>query len=660
VSVVPRTSRSHHLRRTRRPHYLVYILLFISCSFAFADKPNVLLISIDTLRADHLGCYGYTGKTPAMDSLASQSVLFETAISQVPLTLPSHCTILTGLYPDQHGVRNNENFVLSAKVKTLAESFQENGYSTGAFVGSFSLDSSFGIQQGFQLYEDRIGQGHDPEINRNVERRAESVWKLARAWLENQKGPWFAFLHFFDPHFPYNPPSPYPQTYDGEIAYSDHVVESIVQFLKEKQYISTTIIVLLSDHGESLGEHGEDNHGVFLYDATLKVPLLIRAPGYPPARIRAQVRLVDVSPTIAELAGLKNIAKFSGRSLATFMKGQSQDLPAYSETYYSNLLMGWAPLHSIRWGQKKWIDAPKAELYDLTRDPKELKNIYTSDSIPAAVRSELQKHSFSVQPSAESLDSETKEKLASLGYITGGSAKNVSSGFDPKDGINIWRDIEAAVRFAQLGKWSDSETYFRSVLKKEPENVIAQKFLGNVLKKQGKNEEAIVFFKRALKSDLHQTETRNELAEAFVGTKQYREALEQLALILKTTPHDMRALTLSAWLQSQLSMDSEALNTYTKLSALRSLSEAEALDAAGISLTNRRIPEAEKYFRAAIDVNPKSSPAWKGQGLISASRKEWDSALDAFLKAGDCADAKNISSEVKNNSLLTALRNQCP
>ncbi|HEY7160588.1 MAG TPA: sulfatase, partial [Acidobacteriota bacterium] len=349
---------------------LIAVLFLVAATFEKPAKYNVLLISIDTLRADALGCYGNPQKTPAIDSLAARSVLFENTISQVPLTLPSHATILTGLFPPQHGIKNNEVFVLPEKITTLAEMFQKNGYKTGAVVGSFALDSGFGIAQGFDQYDDQIDPGSNSETP-YVERRADAVWNHGRKWIEKQTSPWFCFLHFYDPHTAYAPPKPYPQTYSGEVSYVDSVIAQLLSYLHD--YIdNTTIVVLLSDHGESLGEHGEASHGVFLYDSTLKVPFMISVPGLKSSRVSQVVRLADVAPTILELAGISPFPSQSspaGVSLVSIMKGQPKDLPAYSETYYTNLLMGWAPLHSIRTGQFKWIDAPAPEFYNLSSDP---------------------------------------------------------------------------------------------------------------------------------------------------------------------------------------------------------------------------------------------------------------------------------------------------
>lgn len=664
------------------PVFLGLFLFTLVSLTSYSESPpqrrNVLLISIDTLRPDHLGCYGYDVRTPAIDALAAKSVLFENAISQVPLTLPSHATILTGLFPDQHGVRNNENFVLDQKIKTLAEHFRVNGYETGAVIGSFSLDSSFGLDQGFQFYEDDMGQGPDHSINRYVERKADKVAGIAQVWINNRKVPWFCFLHFFDPHTAYNPPAPFPQSYDGEIAYVDWVLGSLLQNLAQVNKLSHTVVVLLSDHGESLGEHGESSHGVFLYDATLKVPLMVQAPGVAPGRIKGQVRLADVAPTIVELAGLKGEGfATSGQSLLSQTQGAQKDLPAYSETYYTNLLMGWASLHSVRMDQKKLIEAPKPEYYDLSADPKESKNLIASATIPQAMKQELQKH-HAQQPAAagQTPDPETREKLASLGYVTGAGTKPVPSSFDPKDGIQVWIQIEEAVQLAQIGNLDQSRAKLYEVLKKQPDNVMAETILGNVLVKKGELEEAVRHFKNALRSNLAGEETRYDLAEVFYERKQYREALEQLQKLLEQDTSNTRALKLAAFCYLQLKdykqaasafekvliqypndapslshyarvlsflkRDQEALNAYKKLSEVRTLNEEEAIQVAAIYLTVNDVAAAEQYFQKAVQANPKSSQAWRGLALIQVSKREFVQALDAFLKAGDCNGARQV------------------
>lgn len=665
---------------------LLFLVLFAGSAPAADTHYNVLLISIDTLRADHLGCYGYQKPTPALDAFAAKGVRFEQAISQVPLTLPSHCTIMTGLYPNQHGVRNNENFVLPPSAKTLATVFRENGYATGGVVGSFSLDSIFGINQGFQYFDDQIGDSHDPETNRYVERKAEKVWGLGRKWLDAQKAPWFCFLHFFDPHAAYAPPAPFPQTYDGEIAYVDKVISEIAAYLQQRNLLDTTIVVLLSDHGEALGEHGESSHGVFLYDATIHVPLMILAPGYKPATIKSQVRLVDVAPTIAELAGLNKKPAYSGESLVAMMKGAAKDLLAYSETYYTNLLMGWAPLHSIRDNGKKWIDAPKPELYDLQYDPKELKNLYSAAKVPQQFRGELQKHvpessSAASLPNYE-VDPEVQEKLSSLGYVTGGSAKPVASSFDPKDGIAVWTLIEDAVQAEQTGQIQKSKQLFLDALKQQPDNVMAKKFLAATLQKAGQDNEAIQYLQSALQSGLHRNDTRYQLAQAYFGLKQYDHVVEQLQILLKDDPNNPKALKMAAlasmhnnqypeaaqYLERQLALkpadyeslsdyarvlsylqqDKKALVAYQKLASYRPLNEEEAIQVAAIYLTDRDLQNAEKYFRAAIRANPQSAKAWEGLALIQANRQQWSEALRSFVAASDCPQAQKIASQYQN------------
>lgn len=676
---------------------LIATLFLLGGNSKTMPKYNVLLISIDTLRADALGCYGNSQKTPAIDSLAAHSVLFENTISQVPLTLPSHATILTGLFPPQHGIRNNEIFVLPQKITTLAEIFQKNGYKTGAVVGSFALDSGFGIAQGFDQYDDQIDPGSNSETP-YVERRAEAVWNHGRQWIEKRTSPWFCFLHFYDPHTAYAPPKQYPQTYFGEVAYVDSVLAQLFEFLKTHNLYSTTIIVLLSDHGESLGEHGEASHGVFLYDATLKVPLMISVPDLKSSRISQVVRLADVAPTILELAGLPDLPSQSspaGISLVSMMKGQAKDLPAYSETYYTNLLMGWAPLHSIRTSQFKWINAPSPEFYNLSSDPKENKNLYSSGSVPASMKREMERFAATkpVAPQDLQTDPEVRERLASLGYVTGSSSiPEGSATFDPKNGIQTWSKIEAAVTSAQIGKLPEAEKGLKDALQDQPDNVIAQKFLANVLSREKKDDEAISYLKKAMNSKLHQEETRVDLAKLLYAKKEYAQTLEtvlpvagkqtQNAVALKLaglsaahdkqydaasdfleralqlSPKDPDCLSTQAAILSHLNRDQDALEKYRVLESVRPLTDEEAVQVAAIFITEKDLENAEDYFRKAIAANSKSSQAWRGIALISASRQEWSKAMEGFIKANDCENAKKIAAT--HPELQQIFEKNCP
>ncbi len=423
----------------------------------------------------------------------------------------------------------------------------------------------------------------------------------------------------------------------------------------------------------------------------------ISSPGMPAVRIRNQVRLADVAPTIAGLAGLSFSVSSGGQNVASLVNGQTRDLPAYSESYYTNLLMGWAPLHSLRWSNKKWVDAPKQEFYNLSNDPKELKNIYTSSSVPAGARQELMKHVLAepAVPPENEVDPETREKLASLGYITGATSVPASSTFDPKDGIKTWNEIETAVQLAQMGRKKESEQRFIVALQQQPDNMIAQKFLAKLYLKDGEPRKALPYLQKALKSNLHDADTRYDIGEAYYELKQYNDALQILDPVLKNkpdsrtlkfaagcalaandytksaeylqnllekTPSDSDSLSLYARVLSQLGEDTKAIQAYTQLSSLRTLREEEAVQAAAIFLTSNQAAQAEKYFEIAIQSNPESVPAWRGIALIRLSRGEIPEAIEAFLRAGDCDGARSLLEKVPTlpEKLLESYKNQCP
>src|SRR5512139_3520064 len=349
---------------------------------------NVVVVTLDTLRADRLGCYGFRRvETPNIDAVAAEGVLFEQATSTVPLTLPSHASIFTGLIPPNHGVRDNGGFFVEEKLTTLAERMKQGGWTTGAFVGAWVLDSKWGIGQGFDHYSDRFDLSKYKVVNLGtVQKKGDEVMDLALAWLETVKQRrFFAWIHLYDPHTPYEPPEPfrsrYPgQPYVGEVAYTDQVVGRLVAWLKGAGVWDRTLLVLLADHGESLGEHGENAHTFFVYDATQHVPLIVRTPWGNRGRNRSQVSTVDVMPTVLDLVGLPPQPKIDGRSLARLVLHPAGSAPelAYSETYFPRFHYGWQHLRAVRDGKWKYIEAPTPELYDVQQDPGETKNLHTA------------------------------------------------------------------------------------------------------------------------------------------------------------------------------------------------------------------------------------------------------------------------------------------
>ncbi|RPJ49962.1 MAG: hypothetical protein EHM23_35910 [Acidobacteria bacterium] len=334
--------------------------------FPSLEARNLILISVDTLRADRLSCYGYQkNRTPNFDRWASEGFLFRQAFTEYPLTLPAHATMLTGQFPVTHGVRENVGFELKSAQTTLAEVFRANGYRTAAFIGSYVLASEFGISQGFETFdEDFTTSIENVGASTDLQRSAPEVTRTFLAWLKrNQNNKFFVFVHFYDPH------TPRPQGYDPEVSRVDRSLAEIDHFLRQNRLLEKTDIVLTSDHGEALGDHGEAGHGFFIYDATLHVPLIIRPAGGragPDGVVKDQVSLVDVMPTVLDMMGLKSPASVQGRSLTPlFSKRTIREAAIYAESFVPELQFGWSPLRSIRLGRYKYIGAPKPELYDV-------------------------------------------------------------------------------------------------------------------------------------------------------------------------------------------------------------------------------------------------------------------------------------------------------
>ncbi|MCJ7486405.1 MAG: sulfatase-like hydrolase/transferase [Candidatus Aminicenantes bacterium] len=561
------------------------------------EKPNVILVTMDTTRADHLGCYGYQGvSTPTLDALAGRGVLFEQAATVAPLTLPAHSTIMTGMYPTYHGVRVNGNTALSDEQTTLAEVLLAQGYRTGAFIGAFVLDGRWGLKQGFGHYDDQFDLKKYKHLDLGeVQRPGNEVMDAALAWLEAQKAsPFFAWIHLYDPHIPYAPPEPYASEYarrgpygpyDGEIAFMDEQIGRCVDWLARNGLDKSTVIALVGDHGESLGSHGEGSHGYFVYDYALHVPFIVATPfaALRGKRVASQVSTADVVPTILDLVNVPSPAKVQGRSLVPrmFEPGRKSEVPAYGESMAPNLQFGWSALHTLRTARYKYIDAPRAELYDLTQDAGEQVNILPGFPVVARrMKSELdllmtETSLGAPTPQAANLDKETMERLSALGYVGAPvSAKKASGGSgplaDPKDKLLVFMDVsragelilsekyqeaasalESALRedpnipqallllatcYTELGRNEDAKAELDIILKEDPESVQALISLANILLEEGKTEDVIALCKRTLSVDDKNTQAYTLLGEVYLEEEKYVEALPYFEKAMETQP----------------------------------------------------------------------------------------------------------------------------
>lgn len=556
---------------------LLLLLLGFSCSSPPTGRPGFLLIILDTVRADRLSCYGSKAvRTPNIDRLASGGVLFENAFSQASYTLPSICTIATSLYPYRHQVRANDTN-LDDRFQTMAEIFREAGYRTGAVVGSTVLDKGRNVSQGFGHYDDLFHEKveiYDPALRRanvgigdRLQRRAEEVTDLALAWLDKKKGePFFLMAHYFDPHSLYDPPPPFNgeysgRPYDGEIAYTDHEVGRLLQGLEERGLSDGTLVVLVADHGESLGDHGEPEHGFFVYDETIRVPMILSFPGKLPRgeRIAPMVRSIDILPTVLDLMEMQPLRGIDGRSLAPVLTdgGEMHALPVYSEAFLGYFAYGWSPTRSIRTAKWKYVQAPEKELYYLTDDPAELKNLYNDEPNEARrLEEEMARHIRnetlveSVDLVTEGISAEQRSRLEALGYLSGGR-KSVSGTFDnlpdPKVGVVLFRKRQEAKyltyqgeSYLREGRHAEAAKHFQQALELYPDTPPAWRGLAAVHMAKGGFSEAEKIYRRLVREGPPDGEVRVDLAIALTNQGKFQEAIELLTEQVDSVPKSSR------------------------------------------------------------------------------------------------------------------------
>jgi arylsulfatase A-like enzyme/tetratricopeptide (TPR) repeat protein len=626
---------------------LAYFLVFVPRSrkprLDGAPSYNVLMITLDTTRADHLGCYGYgPAGTPNIDGLAREGIRFARAYCPAPLTLPSHASIMTGLYPAEHGVRNNGH-ELPGGIRTLAEILKGRGFATGAFVSAFSVDSRFGLERGFDVYEDTF-QAESPFKTQNAERRAEETFTVFSRWLEaNGKKRFFGWVHYYDPHLPYDPPSPYKEEfagapYDGEIAYMDRYVGAVVDRLRESGVLERTIVIVAGDHGEGLGDKVELGHGIFLYEETLRVPLIFHNPAvFPRSRvIEGGVRLIDVAPTILEILGLKNeAAGMKGQSLVARIGGKERkDFDALVETFYPRENFGWSELSGLISGGWKYIQAPRPELYDLKSDPGEARDRSVSSAEKAAemkerLEQELLGSSAGGRPAAGRIgvSSEVQERLRALGYVNFAPSGGGRALPDPKEKIPLLKLIQQAQAFELEEDYAGAEKIYARVLEEVPDAPAGYVNLALAQARQQKFDEALETLNDGLARIPKSEILMVRLGHTYLVTGKSREALSAMNKVLELNPRNVDALTVGAGILDAGGRKDEAQAYYERALAIEPESRFLRMNYAGSLASGGRLREAIEVYKKLTDDFPQEQGFHQYIGIAYSYLGEYRQAV---------------------------------
>jgi arylsulfatase A-like enzyme/tetratricopeptide (TPR) repeat protein len=657
--------------RTRGPLSTAISLLALGLSLGLTRVPgvfasagarrprlNVLLVTIDTLRADRLGAYGSKRLlTPNLDELAARSSVFARAYAHTTTTLPSHTNILLGLTPPYHGVHDNLNFVVRPEFVTLAEHLGGQGYATGAFIGGFPLVSHFGLDQGFSVYDDSFGTKAAKDRAADFtagERPAAEVWASARRWLRGRSSPWFLWVHFYDPHEPYAPPEPYRtrfarSPYDGEVAYADAVFGDILKELRDRGLEGTTLVVCVGDHGESLGEHNETSHGFEAYNTTLWIPLIVYVPGLAPRVIGQNVSHIDLFPTVCDVVGIDRPKQLQGRSLLPLMRGQKlPDRPVYFESLAPYYNMGWAPLRGFIDQQTKFIDSPRPEVYDLRRDFAETDNRAGEGGVSSLKkRLDAMVLGLTSPESAkaeQASDRTSLEKLRSLGYVASLPGRKRTD-FGPEDSVGALlpyhnRAVEA-LELHKAGKTAEAVAVLREVLSARRTISAAYLNLAAIYRDQDRMDDAIAVLRGGLEALPENYDLFFQLLTDLLESGQFGTVLAafegQAFPQVEFDPVIWNCVGLAQWKTGQTA------------EALASLKKALAIDGA-FAVTYHNLgtiqldifqrtgrPESRELavadFRKAVSLDPTYSPALYSLGVAYLQGSDFGRAIESLDQA---------------------------
>jgi choline-sulfatase len=638
--------------------------ILAACSSRPDKKPelsprHLVLVTIDTLRADRVGCYGSAEvATPNLDRLAREGALGPDVSAHVPLTRPSHVSLFTGLFPSAHGIRDNVSPALVPEVPTLASILKGAGFRTGGFVSSIVLSRQSGLDRGFDLYSDRFqADSDDARFLNTIQKRGDETLGDALAWLD-QVPPGerlFLWLHLYDPHDPYTPPEPYAsryagRLYDGEVAWSDELVGRLVAALERRGTKDDTLLVVTSDQGEGLGEHGENLHGFFVYESTLHVPLIVRGPGIPAGvRLAAAAQTVDLLPTTLELLGVPVPAgtKLAGRSLAPGLRGTAplRDEPTYAESLLPLLHFGWSDLRSLRDGRFKYIEAPRPELYDLREDPHEQRNLSVEQPARAeAMRKglapylEAERGAARAAPAAATVPPDLLEKLGALGYLGAGApGQGKASGADPKDKIEEFKVANRLIREGLIKlrekDFVASVARFRELLEREVESFEVHYYLGRALLGLKRYADAAPQFEAAIRFQPAYGMAHEALAECRATQGDLKGAIAALRKGREAAPQDGSLPMREGSYWDRLGDRKEAIRAYEGALPLAPRSAWLRMRLGELVRDEGDLPRAAELMREAVALDPANASYWNSLGMVLGAKGDLTEAEKAFREA---------------------------
>ena len=647
--------------KKKRPFSLRYLILLglllaaaaiwflLRSGLAQKEIRHVILISIDTCRADYLSCYGFRRQTtPNIDAIAAEGVLFENVITPSPITRPGHSSMLTGTDPPYHGVHDNYDYRLGQSNVTLAEMMRQAGFQTAAIIGAFVMDSKFGLNQGFDTYNDRFDK--DIKSIVNPERRGEEVSHYGMKWLQqHHREPFFLFLHYFDPHQAYIPPEPFASAfqynlYAGEIAYTDKCIGLVIKKLKQLNLYDSTLIIITSDHGEMLGEHGEPTHSYFIYQSAIKVPLIFKLPGRRKSRIiRGMAGLIDIVPTVCSLLGIEVPKQVRGKDLSSCLLGKNlpdRERHIYCESfcptiYNANSLLG------VVTDRFKYIQTTRPELYDLAKDPYETNNLIKlqpqrgrilQDRLREILEQTVRKDELD---SKMELDEQSRKTLESLGYVSGGVSVDFTfdqSKDDPKDLLSFYVAEVNVFALTFEKKYAEAKILCRKMLSERPDYEGTYIYLSKMAEEEGDKAKAITYLAEALKLNPDNIQIRNKLAVMLIQQHKSEEAIKHLTESLRREPDQFETHNdFGFLLQLQGKLD-EAISHHRRALQIKPDFD-KSHNNLGLALASQgKLDEAISHYRRALQINPDFAQAHNNLGVALARQEKLNEAITHFIE----------------------------